>query len=276
MVVSVSRKGGSPPGYLAYDGSALRSLSAITSRRPFTLLGVVLALVVIVAFVLVALNASQAGTSPQQTVVVATKDLLPRIPISADALAIKLIPVPATYPRIFFARIQDVQGMVPLVPINKDQAVVANDVAKPNQALGSQSEYLAIPHGYVALTIPTSEQQGVANYIQPGDYISVIATVSTGGKVASKTVFTQMHVIKIGMQGTEGASSGATSLTVVVSQCQAEIITWFLTYAALKYTLESYRDYQPGEQAPDPKCPSVGDAKGVTLQVIQANYPGLF
>jgi len=236
----------------------------------------VLALVVIGAFVLVALNASQAGTSPQQTVVVATKDLLPRIPISADALATKLIPVPATYPRIFFTRIQDVQGMVPLVTINKDQAVVANDVAKPNQALGSQSEYLAIPHGYVALTIPTSEQQGVANYIQPGDYISVIATVSTGGKVASKTVFTQMHVIKIGMQGTEGASNGASSLTVVVSQCQAEIITWFLTYAALKYTLESYRDYQPGEQAPDPKCPSVGDAKGVTLQVIQANYPGLF
>lgn len=235
-----------------------------------------LALVVIGAFVLVALNASQAGTSPQQTVVVATRDLLPRIPISADALATKLIPVPATYPRIFFTRIQDVQGMVPLVTINKDQAVVANDVAKPNQALGSQSEYLAIPHGYVGLTIPTSEQQGVANYIQPGDYISVIATVSTGGKVASKTVFTQMHVIKVGMPGTEGASNGASSLTVVVSQCQAEIITWFLTYAALKYTLESYKDYQPGEQAPDPKCPSVGDAKGVTLQVIQANYPGLF
>ena len=276
MVVSVSRKGGSPPGYLAYDGSALRSLSAITSRRPFTLLGVVLALVVIVAFVLVALNASQAGTSPQQTVVVATRDLLPRIPISADSLATKLIPVPATYPKIFFTRIQDVQGMVPLVTISKDQAVVANDVAKPSQALGSRSEYLAIPHGFVALTIPTSEQQGVANYIQPGDYISVIATVSTGGKVASKTVFTQMHVIKVGMPGTEGASSAASSLTVVVSQCQAEIITWFLTYAALKYTLESYRDYQPGEQAPDPKCPSVGDAKGVTLQVIQANYPGLF
>jgi hypothetical protein len=62
----------------------------------------------------------------------------------------------------------------------------------------------------------------------------------------------------------------------VVTQCQAEIITWFISYAALKYTLESYHDYSPGEQAPDPKCPSVQDAQGVTLKTIQAAYPGLF
>jgi Flp pilus assembly protein CpaB len=253
----------------------LRTLSAITSRRPFTLLGVVLALLVIVAFVLVALNASQAGTSPQQTVVVATKDLLPRIPISADSLATRSLPVPAIYPRVYFNRIQDVQGMIPLVTINKDQAVAANDVARPNQALGSQSEYLPIPKGYVALTIPTSEEVGVAGYIQPGDYISVIATVKLPGKVSSKTIFTQLHVIKVGQQGAT-AGQGASSLTVVVTQCAAEIITWFESNAELKYTLESYHDYDPGGQGPDPKCPSVGDAKGVTLQVIQSNYPGLF
>jgi len=153
--------------------------------------------------------------------------------------------------------------------------VAANDVAKPSQALGAQSEYLPIPKGYVALTIPTSEQTGVAGYIQPGDYISVIATVDIQGKVASKTVFTQLHVIKVGIQGA-AAGTGASSLTVVVTQCQAEIITWFQTNAALKYTLESYRDYERGSGSPDPKCPSVGDAKGVTLQVIQTNYPGLF
>src|SRR5690242_124180 len=50
-------KGGAAPGYLAYDCSAVRTFSGLTSRRPFTLLGLVLALLVIVAFVLVALNA---------------------------------------------------------------------------------------------------------------------------------------------------------------------------------------------------------------------------
>ena len=253
----------------------MRTFSAITSRRPFTLLGILLALLVIVAFVLVALNASTAGSSQYHTVVVANKVLQPRIPITADSLTTSSLPVPGTYPKVYFDRIQDVQGMVPLVTIPEGQAVVANDVAKASQALGSQSEYLPVPKGYVALTIPTSEQQGVADYIQPGDYISVIATVSTAGKVAAKTIFTQLHVIKIGMQGA-AANSGATSLTVVVTQCQAEIITWFLAYAALKYSLESYKDYQPGEQAPDPNCKSVEEAHGVTLQFIQTNYPSLF
>ncbi|HXN92716.1 MAG TPA: Flp pilus assembly protein CpaB [Candidatus Sulfotelmatobacter sp.] len=253
----------------------MRTLSTVTSRRPFTLLGILLALLVIVAFVLVALNASQSANSPQQLVVVASKDLLPRIPITADALAVKSIPVPGTYPKVFFGRIQDVAGMIPLVSIQQGQAITANTVAKPNQALGSQSEYLPIPPGYVALTIPTSEQQGVADYIQPGDYISVIATVSAAGKVGTKTIFTQLHVIKVGTPGTAGGTS-ANSLTVVVTQCQAEIITWFLTYAALKYSLESYQDYSPGSQAPDPNCKTVEDAHGVTLTFIQSRYPSLF
>ncbi|HYL08408.1 MAG TPA: Flp pilus assembly protein CpaB [Candidatus Udaeobacter sp.] len=251
----------------------MRALSGITSRRPFTLLGILLAMLVIVAFVLVALNASNAGGNPTQNVVVAAADLQPRIPITAQQLVTRVIPVPGSYPKVYFAAVQDVVGMVPLVGIPKDQAITSNEVAKANQALGSQSEYLPIPSGYVALTIPTSEEQGVAFNIQPDDYISVIATVSVSGKVADKTIFTNLHVIKVGMPGGSGSPS---SLTVVVSQCQAEVLTWFLTYASLKYTLQSYHDYQPGAQSPDPACPSIEAAKGVTLQVIQAAYPTLF
>lgn len=255
----------------------MRSLSGITSRRPFTLLGILLALLVIVAFVLVALNANAANNSPTEVVVTAGKDLQPRVPITSDALATRSIPVPGNYPKIYFDQAQQLVGMVPLVAIQSGQAITANEVAKPNQALGSQSEYLPIPSGYVALTIPTSEQQGVANYIQPDDYISVIATVSNAGKVASKTIFTNFHVIRVGTAGTSSSSGAASSLTVVVTECQAEIITWFLTYASLKYTLESYHDYLPAAaQTPDPACPSISAAKGVTLQIIQAAYPTLF
>lgn len=267
--------GGSTPGYLAYDWPALRTFSAITSRRPFTLLGIFLALLVIVAFVLVALNASQASSSPLQTVVVAAKQLQPRVPIGAGDLSTRALNVPANYPKVYFASVQEVAGMVPLVTIVPGEVVTSNDVVKTNQALGSQSQYLPIPKGYVALTIPTSEQQGVAEYIQPDDYISIIATVSSGTKVATKTIFTQLHVIKVGTASSTGAAA-ATSLTVVVTECEAEVITWFLTYAALKYSLESYKDYAPADQNPDPKCPTVNDAKGVTLQFIQAAYPTLF
>jgi Flp pilus assembly protein CpaB len=253
-------------------------MSGLRFTRPFTILGILLALLVTAAFVLVALNAQNNAASPSMNVVVATRDLQPRVAIDPSALQLVSIPVPGTYPKVYFTRLQDVSGLVPLVAIPTGQAVTSNEVAKPSAALGSQSEYLPIPSGYVAVTIPTSEQQGVANYIQPEDYISVIATVATAGKVASKTIFTNLHVIRVGMPGPTGASaSTASSLTVVVTECQAEVITWFLNYAALKYVLESFHDYlQPGGQNPDPACPTVTAAKGVTLQVIQAAYPSLF
>jgi Flp pilus assembly protein CpaB len=187
------------------------------------------------------------------------------------------IVLPPNYPAIYFSQVSEVKGMIPLVTILSGQAITSNDVVKASQALGSQSQYLPIPSGYVALTIPTSEQQGVADYIQPDDYISVIATVQLGGKVASKTIFTNLHVIRVGTNGSAAASGAVTSLTVVVTQCQAEIITWFLSYAALKYSLESYQDYlQSGGQTKDPSCPSVNSAQGVTLQTIQKAYPTLF
>ncbi|HEY0830621.1 MAG TPA: Flp pilus assembly protein CpaB [Candidatus Dormibacteraeota bacterium] len=252
-------------------------MSGLRFTRPFTILGILLALLVIAAFVLVALNAQNGAASPSMSVVVATRDLQPRVAIDAAALQVTSIPVPGAYPKVYFTRLQDVAGLVPLVTIPTGQAVTSNEVAKPSGALGSQSEFLPIPSGYVAVTIPTSEQQGVANYIQPEDYISVIATVATAGKVASKTIFTNLHVIRVGTPSVPGAASSASSLTVVVTECQAEVITWFLNYAALKYVLESFHDYlQSGVQNPDPACPTVTAAKGVTLQVIQAAYPSLF
>ena len=255
------------------------SLGGLTSRRPFTLLGIVLALLVIAAFVLVAINASNGSGGQTQNVVVASSDLSPRIPINAGSLEIKAIPVAPGYPSVFFTKIDDVKGMIPLVSIVSGQAITSNMVAKPNQPLNSTSEFLPIPSGYVALTIPTSEQQGVAGNIQPDDYISVIATVTTGFKVATKTVFVNLHVIRVGMDtgsGGSGTAATASSLTIVVTECQAEYITWFLTYASLKYTLESYQDYLQGEPAKDPTCPSVSSATGVTLQMVQKAYPSLF
>ncbi|HSS92739.1 MAG TPA: Flp pilus assembly protein CpaB [Candidatus Dormibacteraeota bacterium] len=255
----------------------MSTFRALTSRRPFTFLGVVLALLVIGAFVLVALNAGTAGSTPFMSVVVATKDLQPRQPIDGASLDVKRVPVPDGYPQVFFTKISDVQGMIPLVTIPSGQEVTANVVVKPSLALGSQSQYLPIPSGYVALTIPTSEQQGVADFIQPDDYISVIATVATPSKVAAMTIFTNLHVIRVGTNGST-PGSGVSSLTVVVTQCQAEIITWFLAYGGggLKYSLESFHDYQPGSQTKDPSCPDVGAAHGVTLPFIQKTFPNLF
>ena len=253
------------------------NLGGLTSRRPFTLLGILLAILVIAAFVLVAINASAGQGTAEQSVVVATKDLSPRIPIDPGSLQIKSVAV-AGYPAsLFFHNTEDVKGMIPLVTIVTGEPITANVIAKPGAALGAQSEYLPIPSGYVALQLPTSDLQGVGGNIQPDDYISVIATVTTSGKVATKTIFHDIHVIRVGSGGTGATAANASSLTVVVTYCQAEFITWFLTYASLKYELESYHDYSPSSsQTSDPTCPGITAAKGVTLQAVQAAFPSLF
>ena len=249
-------------------------MRSLTQRRPLTLLGVVLALLVIASFVLVALNgASGAGTGPTQPVVVASSDLPSRVAIASGSVAIKDIPASAVPPSAF-TTIKQVTGLVPLIPIRQGQPITSNMVASSDSA----SAFLLIPSGFVALQIPTSEQQGVGGNIQDGDYISVIATVTSGIKVATKTVFTDLHVIKAGgasADRTTGKPVGASSLTVVVTACQAEFLTWFLAFASLKYELESYHDYLT-QQTPDPNCSSVTKAKGVTLADVQAQFPALF
>ena len=208
---------------------------------------------------------------------VASADLQPRIPIPEASLTIKTIPT-TTYQQLFFTKVADVVGTVPLVTIAAGQPITSNLVAKSDQPLGSQSAYLPIPSGYVALTIPTSEQQGVAGNIQPGDYIAVIASVTSGIKVATLTVFANVHVIRVGTPATaSGGSSAANSLTIVVTECQAEYITWFLNNASLKYALESYQDYLPaGSQTKDPQCPNASSTKGVTQELVQKTFPTLF
>ncbi len=259
---------------------ARSNLGGLTSRRPFTILGIVLAILVIAAFVLVALTAGNGQTPPTVNVVIATSNLPARIPIDGSNVTVKSIPIGGLPSEILFHKVSDVQGMVPLVTIQQGQAITTNIVAKAGTALGTQAAFLQIPSGYVAYTLPTSEQQGVGGYIAPDDYIAIIATVQNGGKIASATVFTNVHVLRVGTPGAEaqsGATQIATSLTVVVTECQAEYLTWFLAYTSLKYTLESYHDYTPSSNvAPDPNCANVSAAKGVNLKDVQTAYPQLF
>jgi Flp pilus assembly protein CpaB len=210
-------------------------------------------------------------------VVVASADLQPRIPIPEASLTIKSIPT-TTYSQLFFTKITDVAGTVPLVTIVAGQPVTSNLIAKSDQVAGPLSAYLPIPSGYVAVTIPTSEEQGVAGNIQPGDYIAVIASVTSGIKVATLTVFANVHVIRVGTPAAAGAgATAANSLTIVVTECQAEYITWFLNNASLKYALESYQDYLPaGSETKDPQCPNASSTKGVTQELVQKTFPTLF
>jgi Flp pilus assembly protein CpaB len=150
------------------------------------------------------------------------------------------------------------------------------------------------------MTIPTGEQQGVAGHITLGDYVTVISSAnltvfavgsaapSGAVKVVTKTVFTNVRVIGLGpatanvqpaggaatVGGTTGPTGGVvSSLTIELTQCDAEFFTWFLNNTTVRYTLESFHDYltQP-PSAPDPTCPTVLSAQGVSQKEVEARY----
>jgi Flp pilus assembly protein CpaB len=185
------------------------------------------------------------------------------------------------------AALKAVQSFIAEVNIATDQPLLTSMLAKPGDTVsGAQAAFLPIPQGYVALTLPTSELTGVAGYIQPGDYISLVSSVGSGKSGATVTVFTQLHVLRIGAANlavTSASSNGsntassttgpATSLTVIVTPCQAELINWLAGNTQMRYELESYKDYAQVPTGPSPDCAGLSAAKGIQSADIISKFP---
>ncbi len=226
--------------------------------------------VMVVGVVLAAGNSS----SHQVTAVVALQDIQPRELITASSVTVTLVPA-ASLPPHSIVQMADLVGDTALVTIYKGQVLSQNlVVASPDQIDQGTASYLPIPQGFVAMTIPTSELQGVAGYVSAGDYINLIASVNTKllliykGQVVdtrdtgmvTRTVFTSVRVIRVGpptLGPKEGQQQGvSSSLTVIVSECDAQFIDWFINNASLKYVLLSYKDYAVSPASADTSCPA--------------------
>jgi Flp pilus assembly protein CpaB len=197
-----------------------------------------------------------------------------------------------------YGNINDVVNKISEINISKGTMLTSDMLATDINIIpsGAAPAYLPLAKGYVAMTIPTGEQVGVAGHISVGDYITVIASAqvtifaTTGQqqgppRVVSKTVFTNLRVIGLGpaSAGVQPANGGGgtttqtgatqtgvtSSLTVELTQCDAEFLTWFLNNMQVRYTLESYKDYAtaPVDNG-DAKCKNIADAHGVSNKVV--------
>ena len=216
---------------------------------------------------------SQTGTS----VVVAKNGITARTKIQVGDLMLKVInPTPPQA----FTDVNAVAGKGARVDIPAGAPVTANLIATSSDILSSTDvTYLPIPSGYVAVTIPTSEQLGVGGYVQVGDRIGVLAGINTSlfgatpGVVAIRTVFKDLYVIRVGPATSEApASSVTSSLTVIVTACDSEYIDWLLSNSELKYELESFHDYGTTPTSPDSQCPNLTSASGVGPKQIDARW----
>jgi hypothetical protein len=86
-------------------------------------------------------------------------------------------------------------------------------------------------------------------------------------------VFRQLDVIRVGPStGTTGGQQLTSSLTLLMTPCDSEFLFWFLNNAILKYTLESFKDYEPTPKQPDPSCPNLSSTAGVGPREVDAKW----
>jgi Flp pilus assembly protein CpaB len=185
------------------------------------------------------------------------------------------------------AALKAVNSFIAEINIAADQPLLTSMLAKPGDTVnGAQAAFLPIPQGYVAMTLPTSELTGVGGYIQPGDYISLVSSIGTGKSGATVTVFTQLHVLRVGAanlsvtsassnNNNSAAASAAppSSITVIVTPCQSELINWLSGNTQIRYELESYKDYATVPTGPSPDCAGLNAAKGLQSADIIAKFP---
>ena len=269
--------------------------------RLFIIVGLLLAVLAFGAVFLLGNTVGGGSIGGPSTVVVVAKQTIPlRHQITLADLDTEKVSGNFTNVNTYAAT-SDVVNLISEINISRGAVITSDMLAKDINLVpvGAAPAYLPLASGYVAMTIPTGEQQGVAGHISIGDYITVIASANlqlfgTNGqpssgpqKVISETIFTNVRIIGLGpaSTGVQSASGGAStttggttsgitsSLTIELTQCDAEYFVWFLGNTTIRYTLESFHDYlaQP-PSTPDPTCPTVLAAHGVSQKQVDARY----
>jgi len=261
-----------------------RPAATANIRAPLFILGVALALVAfLVMFAFGLLFAGRTASGAQTRVVVASAAIDARTVITPDMLTVTSFPASAVPPGAF-SKMPDLAGDTALVSIPKGQVISANLVVSSPDQIGSTDSFLPIPPGWIAVTIPTNELEGVAGYITQGDYINVLATVNTqlfskvNPRQVTATVFLNVHVIRVGPSSTVPRTAGqaqgvSSSITVVVTLCDAQYLDWLSVNGTLKYVLLNKDDYnkQP-EQQRVAACPATQAPGVVGPAQVQARW----
>jgi Flp pilus assembly protein CpaB len=261
---------------------ATSALTRPRRGRLYIILGAVLA---VVAFATAAGLASLPliqGSSTGIRVVVASHDIKARTVIQSSDLALASF---SPAPPEAFSLVKDVSGKGARVDIPAGAPVTANLVAPSGDLLSSSdATYLPIPKGWIAVTVPTSEQVGVGGYVQNGDRITMLATINTDlfgqspGRPVVLTVFHDVPVLRVGpsngaQTGTSTINGAVTSsLTVLMTACDSEFLYWLLNNSQMKYELESYSDYGSLPTQPYEKCPNVLAAAGVGPKDVDGRW----
>ncbi len=215
--------------------------------RILVILGIVLALIS-GAGVYVVLATAEPEAQPVKTtkVVLAVQDVTERSELIADQLAEADWPVTIPTPIGAFARATEVTGKLAMSPIHPGQPVVEKMLKSKDEVKEAGSNAaLVIEKGTVGIAMPVTVNTNVAEAIQAGDHVDIIAQFTaqpvatgnqpqTGPLIATQRLLADVLVLQVGpWPGPQSKGETASPSTVVTFQMKEQ------DALVLKYALEN-------------------------------------
>ncbi len=210
--------------------------------RILVILGIVLALIA-GAGVYVVLATSTQGSAPVETtgLVMAGQPIDQRTEILPDQLVQANWPVTIPTPVGAFASPTEVAGKIAVVPIQPGEPIIGKMVLDKGDIKESHSNAsLIIEKGSIGIAMPVAINSNVANAIQAGDRVDILATFTAQPiagaqqvgppQTASQRLLADILILQVGLWPAEGGKGDATPIVTFQLKEQDALV--------LKYAME--------------------------------------
>lgn len=214
-------------------------------KKRVVVLAVILGLVTmgLLYYYIESMNEVEAVPVDLSNVVVAVTSIPAHVSVTAEMVTIKSIPTEAVHPEAVTS-VDEIIGFTTNMAIYNDEQILRTKVVTETQ---SASLSYRIPENMRAITIPMNEISGVGGYIVKGDRIDILVSYNDPAISPALVVFTQfqnMEILEKGpsvaaAEGTTGGPGVTSSLTILVSPSQAEVLTYALISGSINMTLRN-------------------------------------
>ncbi len=234
------------------------SVRSLNRRSTTILIAAVLALGTgLLAFnYLTAVN-KVATTVVMRSVVIASQDIPVRTVVTPGMLTVASRPADSLDPDVV-SNVSDVAGQIALISIPSGGTISASKIGR----LGLGGLTVRIPAGQRAISIALDRVKGVADLIEAGDHVDVIAVTqprgTAGGGPSVSTILTNKTVLAMGStQEAPAAASASASpapdvtietATLAVTPKEAKTIALADLNATLRLALRSVKDSRRTEK----------------------------
>jgi pilus assembly protein CpaB len=183
--------------------------------------------------------AAQENTVEMSEVVVVLTTIPVHTKVTEDMLEIREIPSEAVHADTYKA-IADVVGGTTTTELIAGEQVLTERIVENGEGAGLSYR---IPESMRAITVATSEVDGVGGYVNAGDKLDIL--VSHLPSEGAQAVYTQLQNIEVLERGPNDGSADSsesgvpTSLTLLVTPAQAEVIAYGNLNGTIYYTLRN-------------------------------------